>query len=308
MTIPEYKKTVKPERQRKLRFRTRDRKFLVGSLLLHVVLLVLLLVSWQSRESVKAVQLPASIQARVLNADELAALRDKREQEQRQIEDKKKKELIVKEKAAKKLAEQKRQKETKRRKEEARKKAQILEKKRKEEKRRKDKELQKKKQQEKKALKEKQRRERQEQAQQKKQAERERRLLEKMQEIESQEAERQRQLQAERRARQLELEQQQALANELSETERFMALIRSRIESKWHIPPNSRKLTVVLRIRLLPTGELSAVKLLESSGQSAMDQSALSAVNSIRLFPVPKDRVIFEKYFRQFSMSFTPEL
>jgi len=314
MSKANRKQAAEPGKNHWLSLNATDRKFLIGSLILHVVILILLLASWQSREKVKTVQLPANIQARVLSAAELKALRDKREQAQRKVANKKKKEAKIKAKAKRKKAEAKRKKEVKRKQEEARKKALILKEKRKKEKARKAKQEKQEKAKKKKAL-EAQRQKQQtqikealrKQEQEKKQSERELQLLEKMREIELREAQLQEQLKADRKAQQLERNQQLALERELNETERFMSLIRSRIESRWHIPPNSRKQTVVLRINLLPTGELAKVSVLEASGLSAMDQSALSAVRSVRLFPVPDNKAVFEKYFRQFSMSFSPE-
>jgi len=316
-TQSDNKEKLKSGFSQRLGVSVADRKFLVGSLFLHVVVFTLLAVSWHSSEKVKAVQLPASMQARVLSAEELKALRSKREQEQRKIEDKKKraelekkrKQKKLREKAKRKKAEAKRKKEA-RRKEDARKKALIREKKKKKEKERKaQEERQRKKEAEKKRLKklEKEKQLQDEKQKAQKQSEREQRLLERMREAEVREAQLQKQLESDRLTEQLARDQKLALEREISETERFYSLIKSRIESRWHIPPNSKGLSVILRIKLLPTGELSGVRLLESSSQGAMDQSALSAVRSVKLFPVPQNKAVFEKYFRQFTMSFSPE-
>ena len=102
--------------------------------------------------------------------------------------------------------------------------------------------------------------------------------------------------------------QQQAFQTlELTEVERFMALIKQRIENVWRIPPKSEGLSITLRIRLLPNGELSTVDVIQSSGNNALDRSAILAVKSVNRYPVPDDSRIFEKNFRQFSMSFRPE-
>ena len=97
-----------------------------------------------------------------------------------------------------------------------------------------------------------------------------------------------------------------AKAFELSEVERFMSAIKRKVQTKWRIPPGSRGLVVTLRIALLPTGELSSVKVIKSSGNSAYDLSAEHAANSVRVYPVPDDNEIFEKHFRKFSMRFSP--
>ncbi|KXS51393.1 MAG: colicin import membrane protein, partial [Marinobacter sp. T13-3] len=61
-----------------------------------------------------------------------------------------------------------------------------------------------------------------------------------------------------------------------------------------------------LQINLLPTGELVGVKILESSGNAAFDNSALAAVRSVNRYPVPESRDTFERYFRQFTIEFNP--
>jgi len=71
-------------------YSTKDKRFLIASLLLHFVLFSMLLVSWQSSEAVKIRAIPNSVQARVVSLDELQALRSKREAEQKKIVDKKK--------------------------------------------------------------------------------------------------------------------------------------------------------------------------------------------------------------------------
>ena len=66
-------------------------------------------------------------------------------------------------------------------------------------------------------------------------------------------------------------------------------------------------MTARLQITLLPTGELASVKLVNSSGNTAFDNSALGAVRSLSRYPVPDNRDTFERYFRQFTIEFNPE-
>lgn len=97
-------------------------------------------------------------------------------------------------------------------------------------------------------------------------------------------------------------------AQMLSESEKFQALIRDRLSRAWY-PPSSAtsEMTAKLEITLLPTGELVSVRLINSSGNTAFDNSALSAVKDLRRFPVPEDQATFERYFRRFSIEFNPE-
>jgi len=93
---------------------------------------------------------------------------------------------------------------------------------------------------------------------------------------------------------------------DMTERERYMAIIRSRIESRWFKPPGAEGLVVILQIKLLPTGELANASVRDSSGSLPLDQSALAAVRAVAKFDVPKESAFFEEYFRSFQMSFKP--
>ena len=93
---------------------------------------------------------------------------------------------------------------------------------------------------------------------------------------------------------------------EMNEVDRFIALIRAKITRSWHKPQGAKNgQTVVLRLNLFPTGELSNALVIKGSGDPVFDRSALSAAKSVSRYPVPSDNRIFEKHFRQFSMSFS---
>ncbi len=60
-------------------------------------------------------------------------------------------------------------------------------------------------------------------------------------------------------------------------------------------------------VELVPTGDVVAVTIVESSGNSAFDRSAEAAVRKSRSFDVPTQADVFERYFRRFSLLFRPE-
>ena len=62
-----------------------------------------------------------------------------------------------------------------------------------------------------------------------------------------------------------------------------------------------------MRISLVPTGEITDVHIVKSSGNAALDRSAELAVWKVAKLPVPKDLVLFEKEFRQFNLNLRPE-
>jgi colicin import membrane protein len=107
-------------------------------------------------------------------------------------------------------------------------------------------------------------------------------------------------LNVEIQARQAE-EDQQAVAS-------FAGQIKSLIQSIWRFPPSAKHDQVVLlRIFMVPTGEVTDVQLVESSGNTALDRSAEQAVWKVAKFPVPEDASLFEKQFRNFLIQLKPE-
>ena len=94
-----------------------------------------------------------------------------------------------------------------------------------------------------------------------------------------------------------------------NERQRYMSLIGQAIEDQWYPPSSAREgMNVVLRLTLLPNGELQSVEVVQSSGNQAFDNSAISAARALREYPIPDRRDTFERYFRQFTISFEPEV
>lgn len=88
----------------------------------------------------------------------------------------------------------------------------------------------------------------------------------------------------------------------------FRMGIYQAIVGNWSRPPSARQgMQAKLLVELIPTGDVVTVTLLESSGNSAFDRSAESAVRKARRFEVPKDSQLFERNFRRFTLLFKPE-
>lgn len=124
----------------------------------------------------------------------------------------------------------------------------------------------------------------------------------------------------ERQERLRELSEQStqlALAEELAdlrdaeadaETMTYAAAIRQAIIQAWSRPPSARLgMEARLRVDLVPSGDLLAVTLLDSSGNPAFDRSAEVAVRKVGRFDVPKETRLFERSFRRFTLLFKPE-
>ncbi len=88
----------------------------------------------------------------------------------------------------------------------------------------------------------------------------------------------------------------------------YVARIQQEIINNWSRPPSARNgMEALLRVFLVPTGEVVNVVVEESSGNEAFDRSALLAVNKAKRFQVPDDSRQFERNFREFTVLFRPE-
>ena len=102
---------------------------------------------------------------------------------------------------------------------------------------------------------------------------------------------------------QAQMQEQQLVASIGAEIERA-------VELNWSRPPSARLgMQAVLRVSLVPTGGLSAVEVLESSGDAAFDRSANQAVRKAAPFEIIREisPVVFEKNFRTFQFRFSPQ-
>lgn len=102
----------------------------------------------------------------------------------------------------------------------------------------------------------------------------------------------------------LQAEQDEVLV--LSQT----AIIKRKIESNWSRPPSARKgMECILSIQLVPTGRVTSVTVIKSSGSAAFDLSAQSAVKKAEQFPDLKSLPpeVFERQFRRFQLRFNPK-
>lgn len=130
----------------------------------------------------------------------------------------------------------------------------------------------------------------------------------------------QQRLERQRRARALQEEQlarmmaeEDAYVQAQSQQELAMShigAIQQTVAAMWSRPPSARRnMQVSLLISLIPTGEVVSVRILESSGNSAFDRSAVNAVNKAARFPELAELPprVFEQYFRELRLVFRPE-
>lgn len=102
--------------------------------------------------------------------------------------------------------------------------------------------------------------------------------------------------------------QETADGEEMALAQSFFQGIRAKMVANWSRPASARNgMQVTLRVELVPSGEVAAVSLVESSGDAAFDRSAETAVRRAERFAVPDDSAIFERRFRRFNLQFKPE-
>ena len=115
--------------------------------------------------------------------------------------------------------------------------------------------------------------------------------------------------------RQRQAEEVAVIAAEAARTEFELvqsatALIQQALQQVWNRPPSARNgMRAILRIRMLPTGELLEASITQSSGDSAFDRSAENAVYSASPFAELQNLPInvFNTNFRTLSLIFEPE-
>ncbi len=99
-----------------------------------------------------------------------------------------------------------------------------------------------------------------------------------------------------------------ALGNDEMVARSYQLGIYQLVVANWSRPPSARNgMQARLMVELIPTGEVIGVTIVESSGNSAFDRSAETAVRKARTFEVPIESAVFERYFRRFSLLFRPE-
>lgn len=88
---------------------------------------------------------------------------------------------------------------------------------------------------------------------------------------------------------------------------RYKTLILNAISKQWIIPQGvSHDLSAQLMINLTKQGEVTHVKVIQSSGNTALDHSAITAVYKASPLPVPDKPKLMDQ-FKQFKLTVKPE-
>jgi colicin import membrane protein len=130
-----------------------------------------------------------------------------------------------------------------------------------------------------------------------------------------QKAEQEKQRKAEAAARQREAEQalqaqlaeEESLARATSALSEYIPYIQEKVQNSWRRPAGSpRGLRCVIRVKLIPGGEVVGAKVVKSSGDALFDRSVESAVLKASPLPLPADPALF-KHFREINFNFSPD-
>lgn len=114
-------------------------------------------------------------------------------------------------------------------------------------------------------------------------------------------------LQQQVQADQAQLDQQAAQAQRTQGiVDKYKALILQKVQQNWVVPVFNKNISCDMLISLAPGGTVLDVKITRSSGNEALDRSAIQAVYKASPLPVPQDSDAFNQ-IRQFSATFTPE-
>lgn len=81
-----------------------------------------------------------------------------------------------------------------------------------------------------------------------------------------------------------------------NEIQKYTALMLQAMQQNWTYPANvNGSLYCILEIKLAPGGEVKSVRLVKSSGNQLLDQSAIAAVYKSSPLPVPSDPDVFKQ-------------
>ena len=107
-------------------------------------------------------------------------------------------------------------------------------------------------------------------------------------------------------ALQKQLQAEQELAHAKSVLAEYIPYIQDKIQRNWLRPPGSPQgLSCLVKVRLIPGGEVASVNVIRSSGDPVFDRSVESAVLKASPLPLPSDPSLFT-HFREINFNFDP--
>ena len=96
-------------------------------------------------------------------------------------------------------------------------------------------------------------------------------------------------------------------ARDQSIISQYVGIIGDRVRRNWIQPPSSRVgLSCVVKVQLMPGGDVISAQVVQSSGDAAFDRSVEAAVFRAAPLPLPPDPGLFES-FRTLTFNFSPK-
>jgi len=87
--------------------------------------------------------------------------------------------------------------------------------------------------------------------------------------------------------------------------DKFTALIKDKILQHWQAPSSAKAgMSCVLKLHLIPGGDVVKIELVTSSGDTPVDQSVIAAVKAASPLPVPTPQSGTFDQFRNFNLTF----
>lgn len=121
-------------------------------------------------------------------------------------------------------------------------------------------------------------------------------------------AEMQQQMEAELARQEAELKLQAKRVAQQKEVDRYRALIKQSISNKWRVPLSAKKgQECILKLRLIPSGEVISVEIVKSSGDTVYDRSVEAAVIKASPLPLPPAESGLFNEFREINIPFRLE-
>jgi|GEM_PF-1043287 len=106
-------------------------------------------------------------------------------------------------------------------------------------------------------------------------------------------------------AAKLEAERQQRMVS--SALNQYIPIITQKVSRNWNKPASvQRGITAKVAVRLTSSGEVVSAELIRSSGNSVFDRSVVNAVYKASPLPIPQERGVNER-FRELDLNFNPE-
>lgn len=89
---------------------------------------------------------------------------------------------------------------------------------------------------------------------------------------------------------------------------RFLARMQAQVDQRFRKPLNARSYQEgEIAFELDPSGYLLSARIIESSGNTLLDASALEAIRSVPRFDVPESALVTARYYRHLTFRYTGE-